>query len=111
MIKRLIYRIKKRRFCKLNIFFCPDCIYHDFIFEGCVFRGNRCRYPEFEHLEAKPSYDELLKAARAMHTWIFLHSGDEKMAYEMCGLSDEMNAFLGYDSGSFTIPIHDGWEE
>lgn len=58
-----------------------------------------------------PSYDELLKAAQAMHTWIFLYSRDEKMAYKMCGLSDEMNVFLGYDSGSFTIPIHDGWEE
>lgn len=51
-----------------------------------------------------PSYDELLKAARAMHTWIFLHSGNEKLAYKACGLSDEMNAFLGY-SGSFTLTV------
>lgn len=52
-----------------------------------------------------PSYDELLKAAQAMHTWIFLHSGNENMAYKACGLSDEMNAFLGYfGSSSFTVP-------
>ena len=52
-----------------------------------------------------PSYDELLKAARAMHTWIFLHSGNEELAYKACGLSDEMNAFLGYfGSSSFIVP-------
>ena len=45
MIRKLIYKMRKRRFCKLNGWFCPDCIYHDFIFEGAVFRGNRCRYP------------------------------------------------------------------
>ena len=51
-----------------------------------------------------PSYDELLKAAQAMHTWIFLHSGNEELAYKACGLSDEMNAFLGY-SGSLTLTV------
>lgn len=51
-----------------------------------------------------PSYDELLKAAQAMHTWIFLHSGNEELAYKACGLSDKMNAFLGY-SGSLTLTI------
>ena len=44
MIKRLIRRMKHRRFCRLNGFFCPDCIYHDFVFEGSIFRGNRCRW-------------------------------------------------------------------
>lgn len=53
---------------------------------------------------ANPSYDELLKAARAMHTWIFLHSGNEELAYKACGLSDEMNAFLGY-SGPYAVTI------
>lgn len=42
------------------------------------------------------SYDELLKAAKAMHLWIFLHTGDEQKAYDECGLTDEMNAMLGY---------------
>lgn len=44
-IDNLLYKMRKRRFCKLNRFFCPDCIYHDFIFEGAIFRGNKCRYP------------------------------------------------------------------
>ena len=59
-----------------------------------------------------PSYEELLKAARAMHAWIFLHSGNEELAYKACGLSDEMNAFLGY-SGSFTltVPADEEYEE
>ena len=37
---------KHRRFCKLNNYYCPDCIYHDFVFEGAIFRGNRCRWAE-----------------------------------------------------------------
>lgn len=41
-------------------------------------------------------YRELLKAAKKMHTWIFLNSFDEQAAYNECGLSDEMNATLGY---------------
>lgn len=40
--------------------------------------------------------EELLKAAKAMHTWIFLNTGDEQAAYDECGLSDKMNAALGY---------------
>lgn len=58
----------------------------------------------FEAIEIPCDYDELLKAARAMHTWIFLCSRDEKMIYKMCGLSDEMNALLGY-SGSLTLTV------
>lgn len=44
--KRLIDRIRQRRFCRLNRYYCPDCIYHDFVFEGAVFRGNKCRWGE-----------------------------------------------------------------
>ena len=44
MLKRLIDRIRHRRFCRLNGYYCPDCIYHDFVFEGSVFRGNKCRW-------------------------------------------------------------------
>jgi hypothetical protein len=50
--------------------------------------------------EAADAIEELLKAASAMHTWIFLNTGDEQKAYDECGLSDEMNAALGY-SGQF----------
>ncbi len=48
LIKRIIHKIKHRRICKLNNYFCPDCIYHDFVWEGIIFRGNRCRYPKGE---------------------------------------------------------------
>lgn len=55
---------------------------------------------------SKADYDELLKAARAMHTWIFLHSFDELEAYDECNLTPEMNALLGY-AGSFEIRSKD----
>lgn len=45
-IKHWLYMRKYERFCKNNGYRCPDCIYHDFIFDGTVFRGNRCRYPK-----------------------------------------------------------------
>lgn len=54
--------------------------------------------------EAADAIEELYKAARAMHTWIFLNSGDEQDAYDECGLSDEMNAALGY-GGQFVAEI------
>lgn len=47
-------------------------------------------------------YDEVLKAAKQMHLWIFLNSGDEQAAYDECGLTDEMNATLGY-GGQFIL--------
>lgn len=52
--------------------------------------------------EAADAIEELFKAAEKMHLWIFLHSGDEQEAYDWCGLSDEMNAALGY-GGRFEI--------
>ena len=52
--------------------------------------------------EAADAIVELLKVASAMHTWIFLHTGDEQAAYDECGLTDEMNAELGY-GGQFVI--------
>lgn len=45
---------------------------------------------------------DLLNAAKAMHTWIFLNTADEEEAYAECGLTDEMNALLGY-GGSVTL--------
>lgn len=45
MFKKLIAKWRYRHFCKINGYRCPDCIYHDFVFDGCVFRGNRCRHP------------------------------------------------------------------
>lgn len=46
--------------------------------------------------EAADAIEELLRAAKAMHTRIFLNTGDEQKAYDECGLSDDMNAALGY---------------
>lgn len=53
---------------------------------------------------AADDIEELLKAAKAMHTWIFLHTGDEQAAYDECGLTDEMNAMLGY-GGQFVAKL------
>ena len=50
----------------------------------------------YKYQQAAEAIEELLKAAKAMHTWIFLNTGDEQKAYDECGLSDEMNAALGY---------------
>lgn len=54
------------------------------------------------HKAAADAIEELLKVVSAMHTWIFLHTGDEQSAYDECGLTDEMNAELGY-GGQFVI--------
>lgn len=54
------------------------------------------------YLQAAEAIEELLKVASAMHTWIFLHTGDEQAAYDECGLTDEMNAELGY-GGQFVV--------
>ena len=53
-------------------------------------------------MKAADAIEKLLKAASAMHTWIFLHTGDEQAAYDERGLTDEMNAELGY-GGQFVI--------
>ena len=47
-------------------------------------------------------YNRLLQIARKMHTWIFLHTGNEKEVYDELGLTDEENAMLGY-SGQFIL--------
>ena len=75
----------------------------------CHTIDGRCCGPDdvvelYEELKAIPAadvvewetYRELLKAARKMHLWIFLNTVDESQAYDECGLTDEMNALLGY---------------
>lgn len=52
--------------------------------------------------QAADAIEELLKAAKAMHTWIFLNSVDEQAAYDECGLTAEMNAALGY-GGQYVV--------
>lgn len=60
--------------------------------------------------QAADAIEELLHAAKKMHTWIFLHSYDEQDAYDECGLSDEMNAALGY-GGQFELRAEPPEEE
>lgn len=44
---RLMFRRNHHKFCKLNSYYCPDCIYHEHIFDkGGIYRGNRCHYGE-----------------------------------------------------------------
>ena len=45
MLRKLINRIRKHRFCKANRWYCPECIYHEHLFDGAVYRGVRCHYP------------------------------------------------------------------
>lgn len=47
-------------------------------------------------------YERLLQIAKAMHTWIFLHSDNEQKVYDELGLTDKENKILGY-SGQFII--------
>ena len=44
MFSKFIKHIKLRRMCRMHGYNCPECIFRDFIFEGSIFRGNRCRY-------------------------------------------------------------------
>lgn len=71
----------------ISCFECPQ-------YEDCSGYKNTMLSSEFE--QTADALEALLKAARAMHLWIFNHSVDEQEAYDECGLSDEMNAELGY---------------
>ena len=72
---------------QISCFECPQ-------YEDCSGYKNTMLSSEFE--QTADALEALLKAARAMHLWIFNHSVDEQEAYDECGLSDEMNAELGY---------------
>lgn len=41
------------------------------------------------------SYERLLKIARKMHLWIFLHVVDDNYEYEKMGITEEENTILG----------------
>lgn len=67
--------------------------------ENCPFY---CRAEEVPHCvermmkKSADAIEELYKAAKNMHLWIFLNSFDEQASYKECKLSDEMNEKLGY---------------
>lgn len=49
ILLKLIKKIKHERFCSLMGYRCPDCIYHEWAWEGTTFRGNKCRYGGVEN--------------------------------------------------------------
>lgn len=42
-LKKWLKKRRIKKICKANRYFCPDCIHHEHIFEGAVFRGTKCR--------------------------------------------------------------------
>lgn len=85
--------IKDLRYCTSTKYSCVDCPHN---IEPCC--------ENMLLTKAADAIEELLKVAKKMHTWIFLNTGDEQKAYDECGLSDEMNAALGY-GGQFKISV------
>ena len=77
------------------------------MYEALISHLRECaKYDKAENTfkEAANAIEDLLKAAKAMHTWIFLNSVDEQDAYDECGLTDEMNMVLGY-GGQFVAEM------
>lgn len=87
--------IKARHNCKRNCKECDFAIDGDSWCEGEVWIVDILRIPTAD-VVSKEQYDQLLRAAKRMHEWIFLNSYDELEAYRECGLTDEDNALLGY---------------
>lgn len=50
-----------KKICKANNFNCSECIHHEHIFEGAVFRGTRCRLEDgssqFKRMAARLGYE------------------------------------------------------
>lgn len=68
----------------------------------CPWRSECCLHDA--QRKAADAIEELIKAAKVMHTWIFLNSVDEQAAYDECGLTDKMNVALGY-GGQFVAEM------
>ena len=91
--------VKSLKICGTPALINEKCIaFHD----GCCEAEPVCMYELMR--EAADAIEGLLKAAKAMHTWIFLNSVDEQDAYDECGLTDEMNMALGY-GGQYNVEI------
>ena len=43
IIDRFLRKRRLRKICKAQNYNCSECIYHEYVFEGTVFRGTRCR--------------------------------------------------------------------
>lgn len=88
---------------------CNGCAYHDKESDVCT-SWDADELREHIMLDAADAIEKLLRAAKKMHTWIFLHTWDEQEAYDECGMSNEMNAALGY-SGQFELRAEQPKEE
>ena len=76
----------------------------------CNISANMLRkIPAADVVEGK-AYRDLLGAAKKMHLWIFKNTADEMSAYDECGLTDEMNALLGY-GGRYEITVRGGADD
>lgn len=75
--------------------FCETCSYDVILQDSTSRHGIRDVCVCGTMARAADAIAELLRAASAMHTWIFLNTEDEEAAYADCGLSPELNAALG----------------
>ena len=73
---------------------CGECPYDRKItLEGGV--TECCHELMLDALALLKEQERLLHIAKAMHTWIFLHTADEYAVYDELGLTGEDNAMLG----------------
>ena len=78
---------------------CSECPYKTCTCED----GRICDELMNDALSCLQKYYHVLHLARAMHTWIFLHTADEFAVYDELGLTDEDNALLGSIGGPIVI--------
>ena len=44
LVRKLIFKHKQNKVCRLNDWNCPECIYHNWQLDGSAFRGNLCMF-------------------------------------------------------------------
>ena len=51
IFRKLMFKHRLRRLCKSNGYNCPECIHHEFVFDGIKFEGIRCKAEARAELE------------------------------------------------------------
>lgn len=51
VIRKWLKMRKIKKICAANRHYCPDCIYREYIFDGAIFRGIRCKLVENDQLK------------------------------------------------------------
>ena len=87
--------IKKRHGCYKDCSACDFAQDGDSWCNGELFAVDVLSAPAADVVDGE-KYRMVLDAARKMHEWIFLSCWDEEQVYREIGLTDEMNALLGY---------------